>query len=267
MTPELTAAMIDVCEALQDFLSGDGPAPQRRAAARDALWNLAQGLRSEPADTPAPDESAALAAPQPPDVAHQYEELRAAIDGGSESMTHEDALAVVRACRCGEVVMQPAQPEPVGEVRHMADNPAAPKTVVGSYWSLPVGTKLYTAPTRKPPTDEELAPIVRDYDALLSEREQMMAQHREDVDKLNDAVVAWKTECERLTARLRQEEDEHVRTAAMCRTASNERDALRAELNLALYRITDTLDEGDDGRRWREVEKFLKRHRPQEGTL
>jgi len=205
MTPELTAAMIDACEALQDFLSGDGPTPRRRTAARDALWNLAQRLRSEPADTPAPDESAALAAPQPqpepvaffvyfpneqrqeffdseedmgyidsltnspdaevtplyaapqsPDVARQYEELRAAIDGGSESMTHEDALAVVRACRCGEVVMQPAQPEPVlGKFEGQWYGIGMPDT-------LPDGTELYAAPPTRaavPLTDGKIGEI------------------------------------------------------------------------------------------------------------
>ena len=39
-----------------------------------------------------------------------YEELRAAIDGGSESMTHADALAQVKACKCCDV--SAAQPAP-----------------------------------------------------------------------------------------------------------------------------------------------------------
>ena len=71
-----------------------------------------------------------------------YEELRAVIDGGSESMTHEDAVEEVKALK------EPAMPVPT-------------RIIVDVYGGCV--TSIYGD---RPPAGVEIECIVRDYDSI-----------------------------------------------------------------------------------------------------
>ena len=96
-------------EAMQPALNALEPIVNNSALdPRDRAYAAQQILRAALADRAQRD-------PSPPwgdfENWHAlYEELRAAIDGGSESMTHADALAQVKACKCCDV--SAAQPAP-----------------------------------------------------------------------------------------------------------------------------------------------------------
>ncbi len=147
------------------------------------------------------------------------------------------------------------------EINEMRADAALLRTIGRPHMSILIDALLAERERLTAARDYHAVAAAGTIDALLAERERLSAAHDYHAEQgatLHDQVVALTKERDALLA----ERDDLVQANHILTVSYV---ALRDELSLALDRISDMLD-GNDGRAWKEAEKFLTRHRLQEGT-